>query len=330
MRIVRRRVTAASIALATALACSPPPDTPDDWWRLAGTDAWRPVPANPILRPGARGEWDEWAVMSMSVVRVGRTFHLYYEGGATGVGDLQVGHATSTDGLTWTKDPENPVLRPGAAGEWDDGATWDPFVLYEDGVFKMWYGGERTGHRDFQCGYATSTDGVHFEKKGKIGTVPDGEMADMHVVHDRDAGRYIMYYWDRHFEPAWRLRRAESPDETGFDFGRAAPIRIAISLDRASARASVRKAGSPPSTRPRPITPARRSAASGDDRSGRSVRSRRASSSRSSRRWVKVSTEVSGLFTSWATPAARRPMLACFSDCRSLTVLSSSCCRTLS
>jgi hypothetical protein len=164
--------------------------------------------------------------MSMSVVRVGRTFHLYYEGGATGVGDLQVGHATSTDGLTWTKDPENPVLGPGAAGEWDDGATWDPFVLYEDGVFKMWYGGERAGHRDFQCGYATSTDGVHFEKQGKIGTVPDGEMADMHVVHDRDAGRYVMYYWDRRFEPAWRLRRAESPDETGFDFGRAAPIRI--------------------------------------------------------------------------------------------------------
>jgi hypothetical protein len=165
--------------------------------------------------------------MSMSVVRVGDTFHLYYEGGATGVGDLQVGHATSTDGLTWVKNPENPVLRPGAPGEWDDGGTWDPFVLHEGGVFKMWYGGERAGHRDFQCGYATSTDGTHFEKRGRISDFPDGEMADMHVVHDREGGRYVMYYWDRRFEPDRRLRRAESPTETDFDFAGAIPIRIA-------------------------------------------------------------------------------------------------------
>ena len=238
------RAAAVSLALACALACSPSPsyealeaartaaepvrssEQRDAWHRLAGTTRWQDAPENPIVRPGVKGEWDEWAVMSMSVVRVGDTFHLYYEGGASGVADLQVGHATSTDGLTWVKDPTNPVLRPGAPGEWDDGATWDPFVLHEDGVFKMWYGGERAGHRDFQCGYAISMEGTRFEKRGKISDFPVGDIGDMHIVHDREAGRYFMYYWDRRFELARRLFRAESPTETDFDFAEAVPIRI--------------------------------------------------------------------------------------------------------
>lgn len=163
----------------------------------------------------------------MSVVRVGGTFHLYYEGGATGVADLQIGHVTSLDGLHWRKDQNNPVMRPGSPGEWDDGAVWDPFVIYEDGIFKMWYGGERAGHKDFECGYAVSKDGEHFTKKGRISYLDTGRMADMHVFHDKENGRYYMYYWDwGRSEVADRLRLVVSPDETGFDFQNSIPIRI--------------------------------------------------------------------------------------------------------
>jgi hypothetical protein len=57
-----------------------------------------------------------------------------------GLQHLQIGQATSRDGVHWTKDPANPVLPKGTGDDWDrDG--WDPFVLYEKGVFKMWYGG---------------------------------------------------------------------------------------------------------------------------------------------------------------------------------------------
>jgi predicted GH43/DUF377 family glycosyl hydrolase len=195
----------------------------DAWKRLAGEGEWKDYGGNPIIEPGKAGEWDSWAVMS---VKVGDTFHLYYEGGLTGCGDLQIGHATSTDGLHWVKDPANPVLRPGRQGEWDEGATWDPFVIYEDGLFKMWYGGEKKNHRDFQCGYAVSRDGAHFEKEGKISNFPGGEMADMHVVRDKKGGRCYMYYWDRRFKEAERLRLAVSPNETDFDFDNAAALRI--------------------------------------------------------------------------------------------------------
>ena len=194
---------------------------------LADTGRWSVYPDNPVLQPGAKGEWDAGALGSMTVLKVGGVFHLYYE--AWGVrGDLredysslQIGHATSKDGLHWTKDPANPVLPKGKNGEWDSDGTWDPYVLYEDGVFKMWYGGGMEQHCDW--GYAVSADGLHFEKKGQISLL--GNVEDDHVVHDKTSGHYFMYYWDRKFEPSG-LFRAESPNETDFDFAKAQPVKI--------------------------------------------------------------------------------------------------------
>jgi hypothetical protein len=120
------------------------------------------------------------------------------------------------------------VLRPGKAGQWDDGAVWDPYVIYEDGLFKMWYGGERKGHKSFQCGYAVSEDGTCFVKKGRVSNFDSERIADIHVLHDDQSDRFCMYYWN------WgdvgadesRLRLAFSADETSFDFDNSLPISI--------------------------------------------------------------------------------------------------------
>ena len=194
---------------------------------LAGTDHWAIYTNNPVLRPGAKGEWDAGALGSMTVLKVGKVFHMYYE--AWGVrgnspmdyNSIQIGHATSHDGVHWTKDLANPVLPKGAANAWDRDGTWDPFVLHEDGVFKMWYGGGMDQRCDW--GYAVSTDGVHFVKKGQISHL--GNVEDDHVVHDKATGRYFMYYWDRAHEPMG-LFRAQSLNETDFDFAHAEPIRV--------------------------------------------------------------------------------------------------------
>lgn len=201
----------------------------DERWRsVAGKSGWKSYSGNPILSPGSPGEWDSWAIMSMTVVRADGVFHLYYEGGRSGVGDLQIGHARSVDGFDWEKDPCNPVLRPGKAGEWDDGGVWDPYVIYEDGLFKMWYGGERTGHKSFQCGYAISTDGRNFVKKGMLSNFDKQHIADIHVFHEKDTGRYYLYYWNwgPGFDDADRLRLVTSEDERGFDFEKSVPVHI--------------------------------------------------------------------------------------------------------
>ena len=142
---------------------------------------------NPILRTGREGQWDAGALGTMSVLKVDGVFHMYYEawGERSGIDwveeeyySLQIGHATSPDGIHWAKDPANPVLRSGTEGEWDHHGTWDPFVLHEDGLFKMWHGGGANDYCDWA--YATSEDGTTFTKHGKISAV--GNVEDIHIV----------------------------------------------------------------------------------------------------------------------------------------------------
>jgi hypothetical protein len=215
------------VGIAALLLCSSPGSRGADEAASGSPGQWQVYSNNPVLRPGARGEWDAGALGSMTVLKVGEVFHMYYEAwGVRGAQaadylSLQIGHATSRDGRHWTKDPASPVLRKGSGQDWDRDGTWDPFVLHEDGVFKMWYGGGENTHCDW--GYAVSADGVHFVKKGQISHL--GNVEDDHVVHDPVTGRYFMYYWDRKQEPRG-LFRAQSPNETDFDFAHAEPIRI--------------------------------------------------------------------------------------------------------
>ena len=199
--------------------------------QIASTDGFKPYCTNPILRPGPKGTWDAGALGSMSVIKVGDTFHMYYEAwgvrteaawDASEYESLQIGHATSKDGIHWTKDPHNPVLPRGEEGDFDRTGTWDPFVIYEDGLFKLWYGGGG-GSKPCDWAYAVSKDGTHFEKKERLSYI--GHVEDCHVVHDTDTGRYLMYYWDRRHEPMG-LFLATSPNETDFDFDDAKNLKI--------------------------------------------------------------------------------------------------------
>lgn len=194
---------------------------------LTGIQHFAVYTNNPVLTPGPASSWDSGALGSMSVLKVGEVFHLYYE--AWGVrgqmsedyNSLQIGQSISKDGLHWTKDPDNPVLPEGTGDAWDSDDTLDPFVLYEHGVFKMWYRDGMDQYCDW--GYAVLTDGVNFWKKGQISHLGNAE--DDHIVHDKATGHCFTYYWDRKFEPSG-LFRAESPNETDFDFAHAEPIRI--------------------------------------------------------------------------------------------------------
>jgi predicted GH43/DUF377 family glycosyl hydrolase len=75
----------------------------------------------------------------------------------------RIGFAWSTDGITWTKHPGNPVLVPDS-GAWDAYTTEGAFVLRENGMYKLWYTGMRTATSTWGIGYATSPDGIHWTK----------------------------------------------------------------------------------------------------------------------------------------------------------------------
>jgi hypothetical protein len=119
----------------------------------------RPV-ADPVLDVGAEGEWDSLNVEYPAVVKEGPdSFKMWYAG--EGPGGWRVGHATSSDGITWTKHPGNPVVDVGEE-DWNNRQASSPFVLYEGGVYKMWLNaaGEVDAGWIPYIAYATSPDGV--------------------------------------------------------------------------------------------------------------------------------------------------------------------------
>jgi len=64
---------------------------------------------------------------------------------------------------TWYKYPGNPVFQPGKSGEWDWSRS--PYtVLFDEGQYHMWYKGWTEVVGSTKIGYASSPDGIHWQK----------------------------------------------------------------------------------------------------------------------------------------------------------------------
>jgi len=121
-----------------------------------------PISYSPVLSLGSAGSWDSRFVANPCVIKNSTgTFMMYY--GGYNDTSYSIGLATSTDGVTWTKYIDNPILTPGSAGLWDD--TWVelPWVILIDGIYHMFYIG-RNSSQVSSVGYASSTNGINFTK----------------------------------------------------------------------------------------------------------------------------------------------------------------------
>ncbi len=165
-----------------------------------GQTEWVQYPDNPVIGPADPGEWDSGFRQVVNVVSDGSMYHLYFIGDdeADGI-PSGIGHATSSDGVTWTMDPNNPVLTPGAEGEWDEGGIADNAVIYDDGEFYMWYAGWIENWAA-KVGYATSSDGSAWTKhpgnplfeQGGPGSFDESGVFPNSVIFDGET--YRMWY----------------------------------------------------------------------------------------------------------------------------------------
>lgn len=116
---------------------------------------WMKQGVGPVLQPGADGAWDAAGVSRPVVIHDDNQYHMWYTGYDGSV--LRIGHATGSNGVTWTRDAVNPVLDTGGAGSWDSVGVSAPAVIWDGRVFRMWY----AGHDGVASalGYATSPDG---------------------------------------------------------------------------------------------------------------------------------------------------------------------------
>ena len=74
---------------------------------------------NPVLEPGVTGGWEGKWVWYPEVLFIDEMYYMWYAGSNIGFWDrIDVGLATSSDGIEWTKHQQNPVLSP-SQGMWD-------------------------------------------------------------------------------------------------------------------------------------------------------------------------------------------------------------------
>ena len=104
---------------------------------------WTKFAGNPVLTTGEEGEWDVALVGGAEVVFHNGKYHMWYNGARSMPADdgllVDIGYATSRDGVHWTKLEENPCIRGVYASGMRQVSVYAPSVIWDEGGFKMWY-----------------------------------------------------------------------------------------------------------------------------------------------------------------------------------------------
>lgn len=123
---------------------------------------WKKEP-QPVVSLGPKGAWDSDSHAGPCVLKLPDGFHMWYLGSGPMDGKIawRIGHATSSDGIHWTKSGDTPVLDVGKAGAWDSGTFMSFDIVFRDGTLLFWYAAAPTKHLDetkmtIQIGHGTS------------------------------------------------------------------------------------------------------------------------------------------------------------------------------
>lgn len=132
------------------------------------------IDETPVLTP-TPGMWDSRGAETPSVIKVGDTYHMYYTGYNTPFSEARysIGHATSKDGIVWTKDSQNPIIAPQEDPlKWGFFTTAEPGVVHHNGTFYLYYASAKSNYPNpgapFGIILATSKDGSSFKEVGLV------------------------------------------------------------------------------------------------------------------------------------------------------------------
>jgi hypothetical protein len=98
---------------------------------------------NPVLLAGGSGQWDQNNFLAR-VIEMNDSLYMCYTAEAVPGNNSTsaIGFAKSADmGITWLKDPGNPIITQGTPGSWDYGRIEMGSILFKDDTLKIYYDG---------------------------------------------------------------------------------------------------------------------------------------------------------------------------------------------
>jgi predicted GH43/DUF377 family glycosyl hydrolase len=149
--------------------------------------SWSKYKNNPVLGGGDLG-----TVFDLSVLKDDGVYKMY----CSWRPKKSLALSTSTDGVTWSR-PEI-ILGPNPDNHWEEDLN-RPVVVQKDGVYHLWYTGQAQGKYSW-IGYATSKDGINFERQSNEPVLsaeePWEKVAVMcpHVIWDEKEKLFKMWY----------------------------------------------------------------------------------------------------------------------------------------
>lgn len=173
---------------------------------------------NPIIKPDK--PYDGQGVYAPSLVYKNGQYYMWYSSLQGGTWTISL--ATSTDGISWTKSPANPVIKPDTTNPviCEKGAH-DPEVLWNPNLnkFQLWYvvncEPQPTGVARYWVKYGQSTDGINWTIQQTPVLSPTLSWEQEGISFPTvglDNNVYKIWYSGRDSSGNWRIGYATSAD----------------------------------------------------------------------------------------------------------------------
>ena len=180
-------------------------------WGTSSSFKWIDFRNNPVL-VSSNSSYDYIGVSQPVVLFENNEYKMWYTGDQ-GTAVHHVLYAESDDGINWERPISEPVLFPGDPDSWDSYSVHPHSIIKENGEYKLFYSGWADPYGMWHIGFATSSDGIHWNKYpqpiilGRSGW--EFQIASVSVIEYDEV--YYLYYTGRNY-PEYKIGLATSRD----------------------------------------------------------------------------------------------------------------------